>query len=203
MDAAGTGIHGDVIRQHQTGGLGQEGMVRQHILKERALVGLHDLVVGDARHLHHLVGERLGHNIQLAVGIVFHHGVALGGMQGDGQVAGQGPDGGGPDHEAQLALVQMAQLALIVMHGELHIHGGAGVVLILDLSLSQSRLVMVAPVYGLQALVDVALLVHLAKDLDLLSLKAGGSWSCRGCSQSATTPRRLKPSIWMPMYFSA
>ena len=72
-----------------------------------------------------------------------------------------------------LDLSQMAQLALIVMHGELHIHGGAGIVLILDLSLSQSGLVMVAPVHGLQALVDVALLVHLAKDLDLLGLKAG------------------------------
>ena len=173
VDAAGTGIHGNIVGQHQTAGLGQEGMVRQHILKEGTLVGLHDLVIGDARHAHHLVGEGLSHNIHLAVAVVLHHGVALGGMQRDGQVAGQGPDGGGPDHEVQLGLVQMAQLALIVMHGELHIHGGAGIILILDLSLSQSGLVMVAPVHGLQALVDVALLVHLAKDLDLLGLKAG------------------------------
>ena len=148
-------------------------MVRQHILKEGALVSLHDLVIGDARHAHHLVGEGLSHDIHLAVAVVLHHGVALGGMQRDGQVAGQGPDGGGPDHEVQLGLVQMAQLALIVMHGELHIHGGAGIILILDLSLSQSGLVMVAPVHGLQSLVDVALLVHLTKDLDLLGLKAG------------------------------
>ena len=28
VDAAGTGVHGDVVRQHQTAGLGQEGVVR-------------------------------------------------------------------------------------------------------------------------------------------------------------------------------
>ncbi len=44
VDAAGTGVHGDVVGQHQTGGLGQEGMVGQHILKEAARVSLHDLV---------------------------------------------------------------------------------------------------------------------------------------------------------------
>ena len=173
VDAAGTGIHGNIIRQHQTAGLGQERMVRQHILKERALVGLHDLIVGNTRHAHHLVGEGLSHNIHLAAAVVLHHGVALGGMQRNGQVAGQGPDGGGPDHEVQLGLVQMAQLALIVMHGELHIHGGAGIVLILDFRLGQSGLIVITPVYGLEALVDVALLVHLTEDLHLLGLKAG------------------------------
>ena len=94
-------------------------------------------------------------------------------MEGDGQVAGQGPDGGGPDDEVQLALVQVAQLALVIVHGELHIHGGAGVVLILDLRLGQGGLVVIAPVHGLQALVDIALVIHLAEDLDLLGLEAG------------------------------
>ena len=136
-------------------------------------MGLHGLVVSNARHLHHLVGEGLGHDIHFAVGAVLHHGVALGGVQSDGQVAGQGPDGGGPDHEAQLGLVQMAQLALVVVHGKLHIHGGAGVVLILDLGLRQGGLIVIAPVDRLEALVDIALLVHLAEDLDLLSLEAG------------------------------
>ena len=44
---------------------------------------------------HDLLRQGLGHDIQLAVGGL-HHGVALVGVQGDGQVAGQGPDGGGP-----------------------------------------------------------------------------------------------------------
>ena len=94
-------------------------------------------------------------------------------MQGDGQVAGQGPDGGGPDDEAQLALVQVGELAQVVVHGELHIHRGAGVVLILDLRLGQGGLVVGAPVHGLEALVDVALLGHLAEDLDLGASNSG------------------------------
>ena len=67
----------------------------------------------------------------------------------------------------------MGELALIVVHGELHIHGGAGIVLILDLRLGQSRLVVGAQVNGLEALVDIALLEHLAEHLHLFGLKAG------------------------------
>ena len=67
----------------------------------------------------------------------------------------------------------MAQLALIVMHGELYIDGGAGIVLIFDLRLGQGRLVVGAPIHGLQALVDVTVLVHSAEHTDLLGLEAG------------------------------
>ena len=172
VDAAGTGIHGDVVRQHQTGGLGQEGVVSQHIFKEAAGVSLHDLVAVEAADLHDLLGQRLGHDVQLAVGGL-HHRVALVGMQGDGQVAGQRPDGGGPDHEGQLAVIQMGQLAQIVVDGELDIDGGAGIVLVLDLCLGQRRLVVGAPVHGLETFVDMAVLVHLAEDPNLLRLKAG------------------------------
>ena len=68
----------------------------------------------------------------------------------------------------------MRELSQIVVHRELHIHGRAGVVLIFDLSLGQRRLVVIAPVDGLEALVNVALFVHRAKDLDLFCLKARG-----------------------------
>ena len=94
-------------------------------------------------------------------------------MQRDGEVAGQRPDRGRPNDEAELALIEMAELAEVVVHRELDVHGRAGVVLIFDLRLGQRRLVVIAPVYGLEALVDVALLVHCAEDLDLLGLKAG------------------------------
>ena len=172
VDAAGTGVHGDVVRQQQTGGLGQEGMVRQHVLEESAGMGLQDLIGLKAAQLHDLLRQGLGHDIHLTVGGL-HHGIGLLGMQRDGEVARQGPDGGGPDHEEELALVVLAELAAVIVHGELHIHGGAGVVLILDLGLGQGGLVVGAPVHGLEALVDIALLVHLAEDLDLLGLKAG------------------------------
>ena len=67
----------------------------------------------------------------------------------------------------------MAELAEVVVHRELDVHGRAGVILIFDLRLGQRRLIVIAPVHGLEALVDVALLVHCAEDLDLLGFEAG------------------------------
>ena len=132
VDAAGTGIHSDVLRIHQPAGLGQEGVVGQHVLEEAARVRLHNLIVLHASHLHDLLRQGLGHDIDLAVSGL-HQGVALPGVEGDSQVAGEGPDGGGPDDEEQLVLIIRPQLPLIVVHGELHIYGGNGVVLILNL----------------------------------------------------------------------
>ena len=173
VDAARTGIHRDIIGEDQTAGLGQERMLREHILIEVAGVGLDDGVVLDLANGHDLLDERLGDDVHFAVVVVADDGVALVGMQRDGEVAGQRPDRGRPNDEAELALIEMAELAEVVVHRELDVHGRAGVVLIFDLRLGQRRLVVIAPVYGLEALVDVALLVHCAEDLDLLGLKAG------------------------------
>ena len=63
--------------------------------------------------------------------------------------------------------------ALVVGHGELDEDGGAGIVGVLNLGLGQGGLVKGAPVHRLHALVDEALLRHLAEDLDLLGLKLG------------------------------
>ena len=172
VDAAGTGVHGDVVGQQQAGGLVQEGVLGQHVLEEGAGVSLGDLPGVKAAHLHDLFHQGLGHDVDFAVGGL-HQGVALVGVQSNGQVAGQSPDGGGPDDEVELAVVVGGQLALVVLHLELHVHGGTGIVLVLDLGLGQGGLVVGTPVHGLEALVDVALLVHGAKDLHLLGLKAG------------------------------
>ena len=172
VHAARAGIHGDVIRQHQAAGLRQEGVVRQHIFEEAAGMGLRDLPGVEAAQFHHLLHQGLRHDIVLAVGGL-HNGIALRRVQGDGQVAGEGPDGGGPDHEEEGFLVKGPQFPLVVVHGEFHIDGGAGVLLILDLGLRQGSLVVGAPVDGLQALVDIALFIHLPEDLHLLGLKAG------------------------------
>ena len=173
VHAAGTGFHGDVVGQHQAAGLGQERMVCEHVFKEMARMGLEDRVILHAADAHDLVHQRLGHDIDLAVGLVFHQRILLIRVEGDGQVAGQGPDRRGPDHEAELAVIHMGQLTQIVVHGELDVHRGDGVVLIFDFRLSQRGLVLGAPVHGLEALVDIALAVHRAEDLDLRSLKAG------------------------------
>ena len=172
VDAARAGIHGDIVGQQQTGGLVQEGVLCQHIFKEGAGVGLDNLVFGKPADAHDLFSQGLSHDIYLAVGGLYK-GVALVGVQGDGQVSGQSPDGGGPDDEVELGVIHARELSQIVVHGEFDIYGGAGVVMILYLGLGQSGLVLGAPVHGLQALVDIALFEHLAEDLDLLGLKAG------------------------------
>ena len=173
VDAARTGIHRDVISQHQAARLGQERVLGEHIFIEVTGVGLDDRIVLDLADGHDLLHERLGDDVHLAVVLILHDGIALVGVQGDGKVAGQRPDRGRPNDEIELALIEVAELAEIVVHRELDIHGRAGVVLILDLRLSESGLVVIAPVNRLEALIDVALFVHLAKDLDLLSLEAG------------------------------
>ena len=149
VDAAGTGIHCDIVGENQTGGLGQEGMRCEHVLIEVTGVGLKDRVVLDVADGHDLFDERLGDDVHLAVILVLHDGVALVGVQGDGKVAGQRPDRGRPNDEVELGLVEMAQLAEIVVHRELDVHGRAGIVLILDLRFSQGGLVVIAPVNGL------------------------------------------------------
>ena len=69
-------------------------------------------------------------------------------------------------------MVNVRQLAEIVVHRELHEHGRARIVLILDLRLGEGGLVVGAPVHGLEALVDVAVLIHLAEHAHLVGLEA-------------------------------
>ena len=70
-------------------------------------------------------------------------------------------------------MVKLAQLALVIVHGEFDIDGGTGIILILNLGLGQRRLVLGAPVHGLQALIDITLFVHGTENLHFLGLKTG------------------------------
>ena len=173
VDAAGAGIHGDILGAAQQGFLIQEGVLGLHILEVLAAELLNDLIVVKAARLHHLGAQGLGHDVELSIVRLDQH-IALPGVNGNRQVAGQGPNGSGPDDEVHVGQVAiLAQTAQIVLYPELHIDSGAGVVLVLDLRLGQGGLVVGAPVHGLKPLVDVALAVHGAEDLDLLRLKAG------------------------------
>ena len=172
VDAAGAGVHGDVVGQNKAAGLGQEGVVCEHVLEERALVAVDDLIVLEAAQTHDLLGQSLGHDVHLAVGSLYDD-VALRRVQCDGEVAGQSPDSRRPDDKEELGLVDIAELAKIVVHGELDIHGRAGIVLVFDLGLGQCSLVVSAPVNGLETLVDVAVFIHLAEHARFHGLEAG------------------------------
>ena len=171
VHAARAGIHGDVIRQHQARGLGQERMVGEHVLEEVARMLLEHLIAVEAADVHDLLGQGVGHDIHLAVRGL-HEVIQLARVERDGEVAGQRPDRRRPDDEEELAVVNVRQLAEIVVHRELHEHGRARIVLILDLRLGEGGLVVGAPVHGLEALVDVAVLIHLAEHAHLVGLKA-------------------------------
>ena len=171
MDTASAGIHGDVIRKEQAGGLIKEGMLCQHVFVKAAGMRLKDLIAVKSADTHDLPGQGLGHDVHFAVG-GFHDGIGLVRMQGNGQVSRKGPDRSGPDDEVQAAQIQVGKLAQIVAHGEFNINGGTGIVLIFDLGLGQRRLVLGAPVHRLQALVNVPVLVHFAENTDFVRLKA-------------------------------
>ena len=135
-------------------------------------MGLDDGVMLDLADAHDLLAEGFCDDIHLAVILIFDNHVALVGVERDGKVAGKGPDRGRPDHEVELRLIEMRELTQIIVHRELDVHSCAGVVLIFDLGFCQRGLVVIAPVDGLESLIDIALFVHRAEDFDLLCLKA-------------------------------
>ena len=171
VNTAGTGIHGYVIGQYQTGGLIQEGVRSQHVLIEAAGMRFQYLISIKAADLHDLIGESFGHDIHFTVGSL-NNGVLLHRVHGNSKVTGQGPDSGGPDNKAQLILFKMGEFAAVVVHGELDIHGGAGVITIFNLSLGQSCLVLAAPVNGLKTFVDMTVEIHFTENANLICFKA-------------------------------
>ena len=133
---------------------------------------LDNFVILKAAQTHDLLGQSLGHDVHLAVGSLYDD-VALRRVQRDREVAGQSPDSRRPDDEEELGFVKRSELAKIVVHGELDIHGRAGIVLVFDLGLGQCGLVVGAPVNGLETLVDVAVFIHLAEHARFHGLEAG------------------------------
>ena len=165
VNTSGTGIHGDIVCQHDKRGLRQERMICQHVLKEAAGMTIDHFVLGKAALFHDGFHQSFGHDVDLAVA-GFHQNVVIVGVQRDAEVAGKRPDRGGPDHEVDFRQIDVGKLAQIIVDGELYEYRGTGIVFILDLCFCQCSLVVGAPVNRLEALVDIALLVHLTEDLD-------------------------------------
>ena len=173
VDAAGTALQRDVVAQDDPALLGQVDVLVAHELELCAADRLaHDLIVGDVAGVHDALDQLGGHDVVLLADL--DEGILELAVQADGLVGGQGPGGGGPDHEVGL----VHRDAMLCQHtvgvlGDMEAdeNGIAVVLAVLDLGLSQSGAAVGAPVNGLQALVDVALLCHLTEDLDLAGLK--------------------------------
>ena len=175
VDTAGAGLQRNVVAVQNDGILIQQGVLCRHQLKLAALQGGQNGTGGivDARLFADPLGQFLGHDIDLSIGDLKQY-IVKPGIEGDGHVARDGPGGGGPDDKEEFGQIAVpAQLALVVLHGELYKDGGTGVVLIFDFGLGQSGLVVGAPIDRLHAFIDKALLGHLAEDLDLPGLKLG------------------------------
>ncbi len=73
-------------------------MLGQHILEERTRIRGQHLIIMEAAHSHDFVHQGLCHDIDFTI-FRFYQNVGLPGVEADAHIAGQGPDGGGPDDE--------------------------------------------------------------------------------------------------------
>ena len=175
MNAAGAAFQGNVVTQDNQALAVQEGVLILHQLKFRAEnAGLQNLVILDMAGFHGGFHQTGSHQVIFIAD--FDEGILQAGVQAGCHVGGQGPGGGGPDHDP--CLVQrdtvLGQNTVGVI-GELKadIDRIALVLGILDFGFCQSSTILRAPVNGFHALVDIAFLGHLAKDLHLACLKFG------------------------------
>ena len=102
VDAARAGVHGDIVGQHQPGGLREERVACEHVLIEAAGMGLDDGIMLDLADVHDLLAECFGHDIQFAAILVFHDDVVFHRVECNREVAGKRPDRGRPDDEVEL-----------------------------------------------------------------------------------------------------
>ena len=182
---AGAGFGGHVVAAHQyRRGAIQQGMAVLDPLQRLALhaeQGFEGALQGGAQAVH----ERFGHH-QIAGGVggggtIAADGVVELAIDGDGQVGGQGPGGGGPDRHEQLLAVVLVGGTLDAMgpqlagqgggqlhHRKGHVGAGGGVAVgVFQFGLGQGGAGARAPVHRLEAPVDVACHHHLAEHTDL------------------------------------
>ena len=172
VDDAGAVVERDVVRVDE---LALDALVAKDRLLVLVVAEVRSghaphLAVGAAGELEGLVAkllavlldERLRHDLGAAV----HDDrdvVGLG-VQDDGVVGGKGPRSRRPDVDPEPTLVGLEALGHR-RHLEAHEDGGADLVAVLDLSLGERRVAVRAPVHGLAAAVDGALVEDRLEDL--------------------------------------
>ena len=162
VHASGTLLQGDMLAQQTRRAAVQEGVSGHEVGQPPALhggqgpSGLESAALG--RGCHQFGGDQVDLVSDL------HRRILQIGVEGDGQVGGQRPGGGRPDHHRHPpASESRIQQGGIRRQGKLDVDGGAGVVLVFDLCFRQSRAAGAAPVHGFQSLVDISLAHELAE----------------------------------------
>ena len=173
VHTARTAIHGNVISIYNGRKTVKEGMLCRHVFKILTLHRKDHLILRNAADRHGFCKQRLGNDIARAVCRLCHN-VGFIGIQGNGNIAGQGPGSGRPDHKIGIRkIANTGKLALVVCHTEFYINGRAGIGLVFDLCLSECCFILRAPINRLKTLINVALAVHFAKHAHLARFKLG------------------------------
>ena len=137
-----------------------EGLGGNHV----GLAVDHDRGVLPAKLLAALGSQVLEHDLGTA--IVLNGDIGGAGLEGNGLVGGDGPRGGRPDDEVNRA-VEVLEAGGLGGHLKAHEDGRARLVGVLDLSLGQRGVAVLAPVDGLVAAIDHALVEHGLEDLNV------------------------------------
>ena len=171
MDAARTAFERNMVADNQQRLTVEEGMLCFHILQLAALNGADNLIIGFAGFLHCGLVKLGRHDVKLLT--AFDDGILIARTDADRNIRGKRPCGGCPDHEGNLCGIDTHsfKLAQIVGHGELDVDGMAGILCVLNLRFREGGLTFRAPIYGLQSAIDITLVSHFGKDLDLLCLE--------------------------------
>ena len=178
MDAAGAGVQGHVVGEHDRRLAVVERVAGDEVFEVAALEAADDLHAFHAAGEEGRVGQALGQDVNAAVpggGEVVEVRV-----HGDGEVAGDGPGRGRPDDHEDRAVLggDFFQLglgrgvgALTGLQREPHVDAGRDVLGVFQFSLGERGLVVWAPPDGLVRAIDRALgheLSELAGDVGLV-----------------------------------
>ena len=178
MNAAGAGIQRDMVPFQNIDGAVAVGfrsemservfefrkveLRAQHFTADKFII--FDFAVSKGRR-----SELLIHEVVFICGLVVYPDVGEFRIHADVAGSRDGPRGGGPDDGKDLARIYAFRLeAMDVNHRVFDIDGRRLSVLVFDFCFGQCRLTVGAPVNGLLALVDVALVCHFAEDFQLL-----------------------------------
>lgn len=170
MNAAGAGIEGDVVAFQNIGRTVDERMMERGQFPFRAehfTTG--EFPVFHLAFLESLRSKLLVHEVVFVRVEIVHPYIGEFRVHADGEVRRDGPRRRGPDDGEELLFIHAVRAEALDVHGrEFHVDGGRLAVLIFDLCFCQCGLAVRAPVHGLLALVDVALVGHLAEYFQLV-----------------------------------
>ena len=173
VHAPGSRVYGNIVCQNDQAVPVEERVPCLHKFGMSSLKFMDDLIIPEARKAHNVVKKRPGHYICLSRRYARKH-ILLGRIQRNCEVARQRPGGRGPYDKKELVKVADArELAQVVSHLEFDIYGFDRIVLVLYLGFCQCSLVMGAPIYRLEAFIDIPLLIHLPEDLYLFHFELG------------------------------